>query len=212
MDHIVFEIIGYIASGLIAISLMMSSIVRLRIINLIGAIFFTAYGLLIQAYPVAAVNFIIILIDIYYLYELTNTTEYFKFLNMRPEASYLQYFLNFHRKDILKYLPTYRFEPQEDQIIFFVLRNLVPAGLFIGEIDPAGTLNVKLDFVIPGYRDLKVGRYLYQQKEFFQTLGVKRILSTAGSTKHERYLKRMGFSPIQQERTELIHPQYELVL
>ena len=31
------EIIGYIASVLVAISLMMSSILRLRIINLVGA-------------------------------------------------------------------------------------------------------------------------------------------------------------------------------
>ncbi len=212
MDNMIFEIIGYIASALIAISLMMSSIVRLRIINLIGAIFFTVYGILIQAYPIAVVNFFIILIDVYFLYELTNTTEYFKFLKMRPEASYLQYFLNFHQKEIRKYLPDYRFEPQEDQIIFFVLRNLVPAGLFIGEIDSAGILNVWLDFVIPGYRDLKVGRYLYQQKEFFQNLGVKKIVSTAGSHKHERYLKRMGFSLCRSESSETTNPKYELVL
>ncbi len=60
----VYEIIGYIASALVAISLMMSSILKLRVINLIGAAFFTVYGLLIGAYPVAVVNFIIVLIDI----------------------------------------------------------------------------------------------------------------------------------------------------
>jgi hypothetical protein len=65
MDTVVFEIIGYVSSILIAISLMMSSILRLRIINLIGAVLFTIYGLGIRAYPVAAVNFLIVLIDLY---------------------------------------------------------------------------------------------------------------------------------------------------
>lgn len=208
MDSFILEIIGYIASILVAISLMMSSILRLRIINLVGALVFTIYGLLIKAYPVAAVNFFIVLIDLYFLFELTKTREYFKFLSMRPNANYLQYFLNFHQKDIQNFLPDYKFNPQDDQMIFFVLRNMVPAGLFIGEIDENKTLQVKLDFVIPGYRDLKVGRYLYQQKEFFQNIGVERFISTAGSVKHERYLKRMGFTPIDQGESK----QFELAL
>ncbi len=210
MDHFIFEIIGYAASTLIAISLMMSSIIRLRVINLIGAVVFTIYGILIQSYPIAILNFFIVIMDSYYLYELTNTNEYFKFLKVRPDANYLAYFLEFHKTDIQKYLPNFVFTPQEDQIIFFILRNLVPAGLFIGEINPQGHLQVKLDFVIPGYRDLKVGRYLYQQKEFFQTLCVKKIISVADSKKHEKYLKRMGFVAVKNQSED--NNQFELVL
>ena len=65
-----YEIIGYFASVLVAISLMMSSILKLRVINLLGAALFTLYGLLIGAYPVAVMNFFIVLIDLYYLREL----------------------------------------------------------------------------------------------------------------------------------------------
>jgi hypothetical protein len=65
----IYEIIGYTASALVAISLMMSSIFKLRVINLIGAALFTLYGLLIGAYPVAVLNFTIVLIDLYYLRE-----------------------------------------------------------------------------------------------------------------------------------------------
>ncbi len=55
----IYEIIGYTASILVAVSLMMRSVFKLRVINLPGAVAFTAYGLLIGAYPVAAVNFFI---------------------------------------------------------------------------------------------------------------------------------------------------------
>lgn len=65
-----FELIGYAASVLVAVSLMMSSIVKLRVINLVGAILFTVYGLLISAFPVAMMNFFIVLIDLYYLREI----------------------------------------------------------------------------------------------------------------------------------------------
>ena len=58
---------GYLASVVVAISLMMSNIKKLRWLNLLGATLFVAYGMAIQAYPVAAVNFFIVLIDAYYL-------------------------------------------------------------------------------------------------------------------------------------------------
>jgi len=61
------EIIGYMASVFVAISLMMSSIVKLRVINLIGAILFMIYSYLIGALPVFFVNLFISVVNIYYL-------------------------------------------------------------------------------------------------------------------------------------------------
>ncbi|WP_394201290.1 YgjV family protein [Shewanella waksmanii] len=63
----IWEWVGYLASVVVAISLMMSNIKKLRWWNLIGAALFVAYGLAIGALPVALVNFFIVLIDIYYL-------------------------------------------------------------------------------------------------------------------------------------------------
>ncbi|QLE84207.1 MULTISPECIES: YgjV family protein [Shewanella] len=63
----IWEWVGYLASVVVAISLMMSNIKKLRWWNLIGAALFVAYGLAIGAIPVALVNFFIVLIDIYYL-------------------------------------------------------------------------------------------------------------------------------------------------
>lgn len=66
----IWEWVGYLASVVVAISLMMSNIKKLRWWNLIGAALFVAYGAAIDAYPVALVNFFIVLIDIYYLVKL----------------------------------------------------------------------------------------------------------------------------------------------
>ena len=66
----IWEWVGYLASVVIAISLMMSNIKKLRWWNLVGAALFVAYGLAIDAIPVALVNFFIVLIDAYYLVKL----------------------------------------------------------------------------------------------------------------------------------------------
>lgn len=64
------EYVGYCASILIAISLTMTSIIQLRIINSIGCLLFVIYGIKVEAYPVAIANAVIIVINIYNLYKL----------------------------------------------------------------------------------------------------------------------------------------------
>ncbi|MGL5315755.1 MAG: YgjV family protein [Peptostreptococcaceae bacterium] len=68
IDYI--EWIGYAASIFIVISLTMTDIIKLRIINTIGCLLFVAYGLTVGAYPVALSNAIIVLINFYNLYKL----------------------------------------------------------------------------------------------------------------------------------------------
>jgi hypothetical protein len=84
---------------------MMSGIIKLRIINLTGAIFFIAYGIVIKEYPIAVVNAIICLVDIYYLYDIFKVKEYFRILEVEKESEFLKYFLNFHDKEIKRYMP-----------------------------------------------------------------------------------------------------------
>ena len=75
MDSLLsFELLGYMASVFVAVSLMMRSVTKLRVINLVGAVLFTVYGLIIAAYPVAVVNGFIVLVNIYYLQQMHKET------------------------------------------------------------------------------------------------------------------------------------------
>ncbi|MEG8947994.1 hypothetical protein [Rosettibacter firmus] len=185
------EIIGYLASVLVAISLMMSAIVKLRIINLIGSLIFTVYGIIISAYPVALVNGFIAVVNIYYLIEIFSTREYFDILEVEPNSEYLKYFLSFHEKEIKKFVPDFSFEIKENDKVIFVLRNSVPAGLVCTKSIDKDTLFVNLDYVIPGYRDFKIGKYVYQK--FFKENNIKKIITTSGNKTHQKYLRKMGF-------------------
>ncbi|CAN5823531.1 hypothetical protein BH23GEM6_BH23GEM6_26740 [soil metagenome] len=200
------ELLGYVASALVAISLMMTSIVRLRVINLIGALTFMVYGWMIGAIPVAAVNLFIVLINVYYLYGILRRRELFRVLEVSDESQYLNYFLEYYREQIRRFSPDPGAAGHAD-LNLLVLRDLVPAGLLMGNVQ-GNTLRVTVDFVIPQYRDFKVGRYLFDRgASFFHERGIREIVTPRGSVEHTKYLRRMGFAPLTEDvdETSLYH-------
>ncbi len=193
---LIYEIIGYVASVLIAISLMMSAIVKLRIINLIGAATFCVYGLLIDAIPVAAMNGFIVLINIYYLSKILGDREYFRLLQVSPDSKYLKAFLDFYREEIKKFQPDFDMTPGKDDICIFVLRDMIPGGVIIGSPQQENVLKISLDFVIPNYRDFKISKYLFnEEKEFLRKQGIRKLVTHATKKAHRNYLERVGFYP-----------------
>lgn len=195
MNHVLLEAFGYVASALIAVSLMMRSIVRLRWINLVGAACFTLYGVLIGAYPVAALNFAIVLINVYFIVKMRRAKEAFAVVEMPADAPYLAEFLRFYGPEIQRFQPGFRFDPSASQYVLMVLRDMVPAGALILQSAGDGQATVALDFVTPAYRDFKVGDYLFHRRQdLFRGLGIDRIETGAGNPEHAAYLERMGFT------------------
>jgi hypothetical protein len=91
-------------------------------------------------------------------------------------------------------LPEFSYQKDKQTFGVFILRNLIPAGLFLGQVE-GDTLHVDLDFVIPGYRDFKVGKYLFANpSDIFTSRGICRICSQPGNQAHAAYLRRMGFT------------------
>ncbi|NOY23968.1 MAG: GNAT family N-acetyltransferase [Acidobacteria bacterium] len=194
-SQLILEWLGYLASALVVISLMMSSIIRLRWFNLAGALLMCIYGLLIHATPVAVLNLFIVLVDLYYLKQIYFSRDYFNILQPRPESRYLKHFLEFYRQEIAAHIPEFQPPIPKEAMAFFVLRNTVPACLFIAIPGENNALHIKLDFVVPAYRDFKIGRFLFEEKQsFFPNCGFTTLKATAGTKPHARYLRKMGFS------------------
>ncbi len=62
------EWFGYLASLVVLISLTMTSIIKLRVINFIGCLLFAAFAYFINSYPTMLMNLGIAGINIYYLW------------------------------------------------------------------------------------------------------------------------------------------------
>lgn len=191
---ILLEYIGYLASAIILVSLIMSSPKKFRWINLIGGILFTVYGFLINAIPVGVMNAGISLVNIFYLYRMYNSKDYFKTLEIDKKSQYLNYFLKFYKADINKFFPNDEIDFDNADVSFYILRNVVPAGIFVGNKHDEKTLRVDFDYVVPQYRDFKMGQYIYNDKKsLFIDKGYETLITYTNNEKHEKYLKKMGF-------------------
>ena len=138
----IYELIGYLASILVAVSLMMSQIVKLRLVNLIGALTFSVYGFLIDSMPVALMNAFIVGINIYYLVGMLKLKSFFKVLKVPSDDEYLKYFLDFYINDIRLFQPNAPAELPKKSFNLMILRDMIPAGLFSARVTSEGVLTV----------------------------------------------------------------------
>lgn len=190
------ELFGYLGSAVVALSLSMTNIRRLRWINGAGALLFTVYGALLGAWPVVALNGYIVLIDAWHLLRLRRTRELFSLLDLPPIPSpFLRQFLDHHRAEMKHFFPD--FDP--DSIFhwrgLWILRDALPVGLFVYE-DGAeeGEWVVLLDYVVPAYRDLRNARWLFREAaDALVSRGARRLVADGGSGAHRRYLEKLGF-------------------
>ena len=187
------ELIGYIGSLLVALSLLMSNIKKLRMLNLLGSLSFTVYGFLTKTYPVMLVNLFISIINIWYLTQMAMRKDFFKTLEVRPSDTYLENFLNFHGKDIKLFFPDFDIKKIASPKCVFILRNLISAGLFIYTVKE-DTAIIELDYVTREYRDFKNAGYFFTGKTINQIFpGIKHLEIHSSSKKHLKYLLKTGF-------------------
>ena len=208
MEFSYLHIIGYVASIIIAISMTMSSFVKFRIINLAGATLFCIYGILIGALPVAMLNSFIIIVDIYYLVRIFSRKEAFDILWIRSDNRYLLRFLDYYKKDIHRFFPTFTYKPELNTHSFFILRNMAVAGLFLGRRIDENVLYVGLDYVIAEYRDYKNGKFIFHRlQDKIVADGFTKIITNGHTPKHKKYLKKLGFSQVAEELFEMHLPK-----
>jgi len=192
MDYI--QIIGYVASAIIAVSMTMNSIVKFRWINLAGASTFLTYGILFNAIPIVVLNTFIISVDVFYLIRIYNKKELFTTIEVRSVNKYLINFLEFHKKEIEKFFPGFIYKPELNTISFFVLRNMAVAGIFLAHKIDKKTIKVGLDFVVPQYRDYKNAKFVYHRlRQQFIDEGIERIVVMPQTYEHIKYLKKINF-------------------
>ncbi len=68
--NVYLEIFGYVGMALVLVSMMMTSLKWLRILNMSGAVICAVYGILTNTWPTALLNIGLLLIQIVQLYRL----------------------------------------------------------------------------------------------------------------------------------------------
>ncbi len=196
------EAVGYLGSALIVVSLLMTRILRLRVIGLMGSATFLVYGVLIGSVPIIITNIVIMIINVAFLWRATHVTEWFYLLEVHPESRYLDEFLRFYDEDILVHQPGWNGEVTDTDLTVLVLRDMRPAAAIVGTVGD-GMMRLRLDYSIPAFRDYRMGRFLYDANaEFFINKKITTITASAHTKQHARYLNKMGFVETEPGRYE----------
>lgn len=191
------EAIGYTASILILISLIMSSTKKLRWINLFGSTTFVVYAILTKTYPVAVLNSFTAAANVYYLIKIYKSKSYFNILKIQQNNEYIDYFIDHNKEDMLKIYDHIDVDFKNSEYNFYILRDIMPVGLFVANKYDQDTLKVELDYVIPMFRDFKAGKYIYEKnKNIFLAKGYNKLITFSDSAKQDKYLSKMGFNKI----------------
>lgn len=184
----IIEGIGYLGSALVLISFMMSSVVKLRVVNLIGSLIFAVYALIIRSYPTAIMNFCLVCINLRFLWRLRRQDPSYRLLALGPREAYVQDFLHRNAEDIARFFPARHPENRDPNRVYMAFHGTEPAGILLGR-EEDGVLNVALDYSTPAYRDCSVGTFMMEK------LPRPLLIRYADAEEaHIDYLKRLGFS------------------
>ena len=189
--ELLIELFGYLGSALVVVSMLMASVVKLRIVNMIGSIVSGTYALIIGSFPLALMNGCLIAINVYNLVKLLRTDRQFDMIAARTDDAYVRYFLERHMEDICRYFPGFSAEQAACDCAYVVFCNGDGAGILLGRDMGGGRVDTVLDYSVPAYRDCSVGKYLYAS---LPGQGVEELTySREGSRVHVSYMNKMGF-------------------
>jgi hypothetical protein len=212
VNETVVQVVGYLGSTLVILSLLQKSILRLRTIGLAASSTFLIYSVSIEAYPIAVVNVVAASIHLYHLRKLIRRKhEVFTLLRTAPESRYLVRFLDFYKDDIsASGRPDFVYEPVANTMAIFMLRDMVPAGVVVANAHGDSSIEILLDYVIPQYRDFKLANWLYTEKSgFFDKINCKCAWTRVTTPEQEAYFTKVGFKP---DHTPAVPERYALTL
>jgi len=187
------EVVGYVASVLVVASLAMTSVVRLRIVSLVGSVVFVVYGALLPSIPIMITNAAVAGLNIWFLRKEFAPNRDLGTVPIEPDAPFLLDFLRSHADDIASIHPGFD-APAPGDFVLVLLRDGLPAGALVGAPD-GRTLRLRLDYVMHAYRDSRIGHWLYGAGTgVFTRAGFTRIVALADSEMSRTYLERVGFA------------------
>ena len=195
MSTFIIEGFGYLATLLLALSLLVTNDLKFRWLNALGCIAFIVYGVLLQAFPIILTNALLLAINAYYLFRIYKRTEDFDLISFQPDDPLIKKFLSFYRDDISAYFPEFTSTDLQNEIRFIVLRDMNIANIFVAVRQPDGDGLVKLNYTVAKYRDFKVGCFIFDKaKAALEAKGLRRVVyEKVSNKKHLHFLKVTGF-------------------
>ncbi len=194
-----WEIFGYVGTGLVILSMMMTSVQKLRLVNLSGSIVSMIYAIVVHTYPVVVLNAALAIINIIQLIRMSRKRDYC-ILSLAPHDPTLLHYLSANAEDLSIFFPTFREDLTTATVGALIFHENEIVGILVGK-NEGDRLHILIDYTSPRYRDFSVAAFLlpHLKQEGYTTLTAK-----SHEKKHEAYLEKLGFTPLGDAMTKTL--------
>ena len=190
-----WQLVGWVGSALVVLSLMDARLVRFRWVNLVGAVLTTAYNAVFGIWPFVVMNGAIAIIDVYWLWRLyseQHDEKVYEVVELAPDDAYLQHILKVHAVDVALHSAPEPAPKDATRFAFLVAKRDETVGAVLVADRGDGVGQVELDWVTPRFRDFTPGEFVYRQSGVFAAHGFHTLV-THDVKGQEEYLARVGF-------------------
>jgi hypothetical protein len=192
------EVVGWLGSVLVVLSLMLAGVWRFRVLNLLGALIATGYNAVLGIWPFAAMNGAIAIIDVYWLVRLhrdRHDEAAYQVVEVAPDDAYLAHTLRTHGADIARFYPSFTGTVPAGGHAFLVLKGDETVGIVAVRDRGDGVAQIELDYVTPRFRDFTPGEFVYRRSGVFVRHGFRRLVVPRDVVGSQDYYERVGFTP-----------------
>lgn len=187
-----YDLIGFLGIILGIVGVFAVGKTKKLVLFLISTAIILVYTFIHPSYPFI---FLFLLLEGYFIYEiikLRKSRSTIKLIEVAPENSYIQEFIDNYKRDIYNIFPFYNYSP--DHKCFLIMREMNLVGILIGKLEN-DVFEIEIDYMKPLQRDLEVGNYIYKiNPGYFKKMGVKTLKTKPFHKGHIKYLKKMGFN------------------
>ena len=184
-------------------------------LNLTGAALATVVNALLGVWPFAAMNLVITVIDVYWIFRLTRERHdeaVYDVVEVGVQDAYLRHVLRIHADDVAATHPEFSVTDTRDvgsaeaadRSAFLVLRGDETVGMVLVR-DAAWDRRGRLDYVTERFRDFTPGEFVYRRSGVFAERGFTRLVA-ADVPGSGNYYSRVGFHKVQGRWERQVEP------
>ncbi|MFK5635231.1 MULTISPECIES: hypothetical protein [unclassified Ornithinimicrobium] len=190
------DVLGWVGSAVLVVSLLQTRVLRLRWINLAGCLVLIVFNALVEVWPMVGLNVVLAVINVVYLWKMVRTRHDDRVYTVLPvdaDDRYLAHVLTVHADDIARHTPGFARAPRAQDTAYLVLHGDETVGVVVLRDAGGGTAQIVLDWVTPAYRDFSPGEFVFRGSGVVSRLGYRRVVSPAGLP--NPYYRHIGFEP-----------------
>ncbi len=151
--NVALELFGYVGTVMVVVSMLMTSITKLRIINMCGSVISTIYSIIVGAWPIVVMNTCIFAINMYHVISALKNKSELICVRVGASDGSLQHFISLYEDGIKEKFPEYSFNIDENSDIYIIYRQNLAISFFAGKRE-AESYNLNIGYSLPGYESV----------------------------------------------------------